>query len=446
MRKPTLITLLLLLLPLLSHTIQNPVSNHPCYPCLSSSALSVVSSFNIQYPESSIKGQSAVANWQLAKNQIPNNQYQITNNKYPASSSRHAVYRWHSKRPFVELFIAVLLSTAGFCAMLFFFFLLKKKDWALLSFGLFTFLYGLRLFSYNDISRELYYDPLVQAYIATFITYLLPIPMLLLMRQFIGPGWKNSVSLNLYLHGFYSCTAVIVDSILQAPGTAMVPYNNILVILDMVVFFINLVVFKNDKIPYSRALQVSLIAIVIVVVNENLVGADMVPWNFSCENEALFLYFVVLGYIVAKRIIIKQDQLREQLMQADKMIALGTLVSGVAHEINNPNNFIQLNSEILAHVWTDIEPLLEKHAKTDDDFALAGVPYPDAKENIPKFIRDIQQGSVRIKNILQNLKDYARPAAPGLTEYVNLDKSVQSAVNLLDNRLKKLTSNFSVHL
>ncbi|MCP4158180.1 MAG: GHKL domain-containing protein, partial [bacterium] len=47
---------------------------------------------------------------------------------------------------------------------------------------------------------------------------------------------------------------------------------------------------------------------------------------------------------------------------------------------------------------------------------------------------------------LQNLKDYARPAAPGLTEYVNLDKSVQSAVNLLDNRLKKLTSNFSVHL
>ena len=52
---------------------------------------------------------------------------------------------------------------------------------------------------------------------------------------------------------------------------------------------------------------------------------------------------------------------QQQLMQADKMATLGILSSGVAHEINNPNNFILLNAKMISRVWNDAMPILEEY-------------------------------------------------------------------------------------
>ncbi len=81
---------------------------------------------------------------------------------------------------------------------------------------------------------------------------------------------------------------------------------------------------------------------------------------------------------------ISEKTQQEQLAQAAKMTALGTLVAGVAHEVNNPNNFIILNTPLLEEVWADSLPILEAHHAGHPEFKLAGMPYARMRDNVAK--------------------------------------------------------------
>jgi PAS domain S-box-containing protein len=135
----------------------------------------------------------------------------------------------------------------------------------------------------------------------------------------------------------------------------------------------------------------------------------------------------------------------EQLMQADKMIALGTLVSGVAHEINNPNNFVILNLPLVEKVWFNILPILQVYYEENGDFSVGDrLKFSKIKESMPLLLGGINDGAKRIKNIVEDLKSFARKDSSGYTQEVDINRVIQTSINLTANLVSKSTDKFSV--
>jgi PAS domain S-box-containing protein len=142
-----------------------------------------------------------------------------------------------------------------------------------------------------------------------------------------------------------------------------------------------------------------------------------------------------------------EEQFRDheqQMMQMNKMVALGTLVSGVAHEINNPNNFIMLNTPLLLEAWESSRPILEEYYEKNGDFLIGGMAYTEMRGNIPVLFSGILDGSKRIKQIVEDLRDFVRRDGSDMTQSFDVNGVIRSAILLLSNIIMKATTHFSV--
>jgi signal transduction histidine kinase len=176
-------------------------------------------------------------------------------------------------------------------------------------------------------------------------------------------------------------------------------------------------------------------------------------WTIICLLITAVL--VVLGiYVIvqgakAERIgrhIRDQSRLRqEQLYQSAKMASLGTLVSGVAHEINNPIATVMLNLQVFEKFWQSSEPVLNGHFKASEDFAVGGMPYPQVKERLPRLLRDARGGVERVKRIVGDLKEFAGIHPSDSLGDVDLNIVVEKALGLVRSLTKKAASDVKVH-
>lgn len=134
--------------------------------------------------------------------------------------------------------------------------------------------------------------------------------------------------------------------------------------------------------------------------------------------------------------ITKEKQLEYQLLQTDRLTSLGKLVSGIAHEINNPNTFILGNIKIVKEVFEEILPILDEYAKSKKNLKIARLDYNVLKENILILINDMLKGADRIKKIVDDLKNFARRDDGLLIDEVDINEIIKSSVRLVENQLK----------
>jgi PAS domain S-box-containing protein len=133
---------------------------------------------------------------------------------------------------------------------------------------------------------------------------------------------------------------------------------------------------------------------------------------------------------------------QRQLVQADKMASLGVLLTGVAHEVNNPTGLLLLNLPLLRDAFADAVAVLEERCREQGDFPLGGVSFTRMREELPRLLEESLEGARQIRRIVQDLKTFARTSEPPRMEAVDLNEVVQAAVRLAAEAIRKATDRF----
>ncbi len=183
----------------------------------------------------------------------------------------------------------------------------------------------------------------------------------------------------------------------------------------------------------------------VVVIPLVLLLGGFALWSRTLHRQVALRTADLTREIAERRQVEEELRLnQQQLVQADKMAALGILVSGVAHEINNPTGIILLEAPILKRFNADAAKILERYYEENGDFSCGGLPYSRMRDEVPKSLAKIQDAGKRIKRIVDDLKDFARQDTAGGSDVIDLNQAAQAAVRLVEPTIRKATRNFSV--
>lgn len=151
----------------------------------------------------------------------------------------------------------------------------------------------------------------------------------------------------------------------------------------------------------------------------------------------------VVNVIVWATEISEKIRLREETMHSSRLASLGELAAGMAHEINNPTGLILLNLPVLIDSYADALPVLEAHFRQNRDFTLGGFGFQRMREEIPEILDEVQEAALRIKRIVEDLKNFARQDNLEQADAFDLNAAAQAAVRLLGNAIKNSTDRFT---
>ena len=143
------------------------------------------------------------------------------------------------------------------------------------------------------------------------------------------------------------------------------------------------------------------------------------------------------------------DRLKDtqgQLVHSEKMASLGQLTAGIAHEINNPINFVFNGIDSLRRNLEDLSPILTKYDKLDAQLAenelikevqtlKEEVEYIELRKDLDSLVDDIKEGAVRTIEIVKGLRVFSRLDEEDMKD-ASINECLDATLVLLKNKTK----------
>jgi len=127
---------------------------------------------------------------------------------------------------------------------------------------------------------------------------------------------------------------------------------------------------------------------------------------------------------------------QQQLQQSQKMETLGTLVAGVAHEINNPINLIMYNIPLLQKIWADFMPVLQERQQMEPNQKFGGFDYDFLADNLVQLVADMEMAAHRVAKTVSDLKNFSRQANVAEKTPMQVNRAVRNAMRLAQTTLR----------
>jgi len=143
----------------------------------------------------------------------------------------------------------------------------------------------------------------------------------------------------------------------------------------------------------------------------------------------------------------QEGELRlQQMIQSHKLKALGEVVAGVAHEINNPVSFIANNIPLLEEMWTAVEPILASDGASNPDWGDKGLGYVEVCTNMKEIIEEFKIASQRIKRVISGLKEFARTDETVQKKQVKIEEVIQGVLIIVGAQVRKTVSRVDLYI
>ena len=143
----------------------------------------------------------------------------------------------------------------------------------------------------------------------------------------------------------------------------------------------------------------------------------------------------------------ERKQIEDQLVQSEKLASLGELAAGIAHEINNPMGYVSCNVGVLDGYLTQLFDVLAAYEQAEASIAapevvsrLKGlreaIGLDFLRDDIPELMRESKEGIVRVRQIVQDLKDFSRADSNRDWQWSNLHRGIDSTLNVVASEIK----------